>query len=59
MARGGWNRRELLIGTALALGTGLAQKVRALKGAARSVVIPTHEFAGETDERLGFGTSTS
>lgn len=54
MARGGWNRRELLIGSALAPGTGLAQKVGALKGAAKSVVIPTHEFAGEIDERLDF-----
>jgi len=54
MSHSAWNRRELLIGTALAPGMGLAQKVRALKGAARSVLIPTHEFAGEIDERLDF-----
>ncbi len=54
MSHSAWNRRELLIGTALAPGMGLAQKVRALKGAARSVVIPTHEFAGDLDERLDF-----
>jgi nickel-dependent lactate racemase len=54
MSRSGWNRRELLIGTALAPGTGLAQRVGALKGAAKSVVIPTHEFAGDIDERLDF-----
>ena len=52
--RSGWNRRELLIGAALAPGTGLAQEVSALKGVAKSVVIPTHEFAGEIDERLDF-----
>jgi len=54
MSRGGWNRRELLIGMALAPGTGLPNKVSALRGAARSVLIPTHEFAGEIDERLDF-----
>ncbi len=29
-------------------------KVAALKGSAKSVVIPTHEFAGNLDERLDF-----
>jgi len=43
VSRSGWNRRELLIGTALTPGMGLAQKVSALKSAAKSVVVPTHE----------------
>jgi nickel-dependent lactate racemase len=43
-----------LIGTALASGAFQATKVAALKGSAHSVVIPTHEFAGNLDERLDF-----
>ena len=43
-----------LIGTALAAGAGQPTKVSALKGSAHSVVIPTHEFAGNLDERLDF-----
>lgn len=43
-----------LIGTALASGAFQATKVPALKGSAKSVVIPTHEFAGNLDERLDF-----
>jgi nickel-dependent lactate racemase len=30
------------------------QSVKALKGSGKSVVIPTHEFAGDLDERLEF-----
>jgi lactate racemase len=43
-----------LIGTALATGAYQPKKVAALKGSARSVIIPTHEFAGNLDERLDF-----
>jgi len=43
-----------LIGTALAAEPYQAKKVDALKGSAKSVVIPTHEFAGNLDERLDF-----
>ena len=43
-----------LIGTALAAGSGQPTKVAALKGSAHSVVIPTHEFTGNLDERLDF-----
>ncbi len=43
-----------LIGTAT--GTAMHQPtgVPALKGATRSVIVPTHEFAGDLDERLDF-----
>ena len=44
-----------LIGTALASGAYQPTQIAALKGsAAHSVVIPTHEFAGNLDERLDF-----
>jgi hypothetical protein len=43
-----------LIGTSFTRGASPAQKVEALKGDAKSVVIPTHEFAGDIDERLDF-----
>jgi nickel-dependent lactate racemase len=43
-----------LIGTALAAGPFQARQVGALKGSAHSVVIPTHEFQGNLDERLDF-----
>ena len=43
-----------LIGTAFASGAFQPTKVAALKGSAHSVVIPTHEFAGNLDERLDF-----
>ena len=43
-----------LIGTARAWGAGRSTRVAALKGSARSVVIPTHEFYGNLDERLDF-----
>jgi nickel-dependent lactate racemase len=43
-----------LIGTALASGAYQPTKVSALKGAAHSVIIPTHEFYGNLDERLDF-----
>lgn len=43
-----------LIGTALAAGPYQAKEVGALKGSAHSVVIPTHEFQGNLDERLDF-----
>ena len=48
------NRRDFLIGTALAAGPYQPTKVPALKGSAKSVTIPTHEFAGGVDERLDF-----
>lgn len=64
MSRDAWNRRDFLtlgglasarlIGTALMPGTGLANDVAALKGSRSSVVIPTHEFYGDIDERLDF-----
>jgi len=47
-------RRHLLVGTALAAGHGLPLCAAALRGAARSVTIPTHEWAGELEERLDF-----
>lgn len=43
-----------LIGTALARGLYQPTSIAALKGSAKSVVIPTHEFAGDIDERLDF-----
>jgi len=43
-----------LIGTAFAAGPAQQTKVAALKGSANSVVIPTHEFHGNLDERLDF-----
>jgi nickel-dependent lactate racemase len=43
-----------LIGTALAAEPYQATKVGALKGSAKSVIIPTHEWAGNLDERLDF-----
>ncbi len=43
-----------LIGTAAAAAPYQARSVEALKGSARSVVIPTREFAGNLDERLEF-----
>ena len=43
-----------LIGTALAAAAFQPTRVAALKGAAKSVVIPTHEFYGNLDERLDF-----
>jgi nickel-dependent lactate racemase len=43
-----------LIGTALAAEQSKPVQVAALKGAAKSVVIPTHEFYGNLDERLDF-----
>jgi nickel-dependent lactate racemase len=43
-----------LIGTALAAGPYQQTSVPALKGSANSVVIPTHEFTGNLDERLDF-----
>ena len=41
-----------LIGTALAPAPYQPKKVAALKGSVKSVVIPTHEFAGDLEERL-------
>ncbi len=43
-----------LIGTAMAGGMSQPVAVPALKGSAKSVTIPTHEFAGDLDERLDF-----
>jgi len=43
-----------LIGAALLPGKGIAQSVAAAKGSPKSVVIPTHEWAGDIDERLDF-----
>jgi len=43
-----------LVGTAFAVGSGQPTRVAALKGSAKSVVIPTHEFYGNLDERLDF-----
>lgn len=43
-----------LIGTAMAAAPFQATKVAANKGSAKSVVIPTHEFYGNLDERLDF-----
>ena len=43
-----------LIGTALAESAYQPTKVAALKGSSKSVIIPTHEFAGNLDERLDF-----
>ncbi|MGE5568368.1 MAG: lactate racemase domain-containing protein [Rhodospirillales bacterium] len=53
------NRRSFLggvplIGTALSAGAYQPTTVASLKGAVKSVVIPTHEFAGNLDERLEF-----
>ena len=43
-----------LIGTAFAAQRSQPTKVAALKGSAKSAVIPTHEWAGNLDERLEF-----
>ena len=43
-----------LIGTALAAGAYQPTQVGALRGSAKSVLIPTHELAGMLDERLDF-----
>jgi nickel-dependent lactate racemase len=43
-----------LIGTALAAGQNLPDSVPLLKGSRKSVVIPTHEFLGDIEERLDF-----
>lgn len=43
-----------LIGTAMAPGTGLSDAAPALKGAASSVTITTHEHFGDLEERLDF-----
>jgi len=43
-----------LIGTATAAAPYQPTQLAALKGSAKSVVIPTHEFAGNLDERLDF-----
>jgi nickel-dependent lactate racemase len=43
-----------LIGTALAAAPYQPTRASSLKGSAKSVVIPTHEWAGELDERLDF-----
>jgi lactate racemase len=43
-----------LIGTAMAAGPYQAKNVPALKGSRNSVVIPTHEWAGNLEERLDF-----
>jgi nickel-dependent lactate racemase len=43
-----------LIGTAMASGLYQPVSVTALKGSAKSVTIPTHEFAGDLDERIDF-----
>jgi nickel-dependent lactate racemase len=43
-----------LIGTATAVGAYQPTNVAALKGSAKSVVIPTHEWQGNRDERLDF-----
>ena len=67
MSHENWNRRQFLngagfvsaqlIGTALLARKGVAQGVAALKGSGKSAVIPTHEWAGEIDERLDFPDS--
>ena len=51
---GGLGMEVPLIGTALASGPYQPTAVAALKGSAKSVIIPTHEFAGDLDERLDF-----
>jgi lactate racemase len=43
-----------LIGTSMAAAPFQATQIAANKGSAKSVVIPTHEFAGFLDERLDF-----
>jgi hypothetical protein len=43
-----------LIGTVMAAGPHQANNVPALEGSHNSVVTPTHEFAGNLDERLDF-----
>lgn len=43
-----------LIGTSLAASPFQPTEAPSLKGSARSVVIPTHEWAGELEERLDF-----
>jgi lactate racemase len=53
-------RRRFLMGGAPLIGTALTARpyqptgVASLQGSARSVTIPTHEWAGELDERLDF-----
>ena len=65
MSRSGINRRTFLgcigglgqvplIGTAMASGLYQPVSVAALKGSAKPVTIPTHEFAGDLDERIDF-----
>lgn len=49
----GWSAIPL-IGTAMTAAPFQSQSVPALKGSGKSVVIPTHEFAGDLDERLEF-----
>ena len=59
MSRLSVNRRDFLrdissaplIGTAMAAEPYQATKVAANKGSAKSVIIPTHEFFGNLDER--------
>jgi lactate racemase len=43
-----------LIGTARAAGKNLSDSVPLLRGSRKSVVIPTHEFCGDLEERLDF-----
>ncbi len=43
-----------LIGTVLGAEANQPMRVAALKGSAKSAVIPTHEFSGNLDERLDF-----
>ena len=43
-----------LIGTTVAAAFAQPTKVAGLKGSAKSVTIPTHEFYGNLDERLDF-----
>jgi len=43
-----------LIGTAIAQSGNQPTRVAALKGSAKSVAIPTHEYYGDLDERLDF-----
>jgi len=43
-----------LIGTAISAQPGQPTSTPALRGSVRSVVVPTHEWAGELDERLEF-----
>ena len=54
LKRGGALASVPLIGTALADSPFQSTEAPSLRGSARSVVIPTHEWAGELDERLDF-----